>query len=318
MSQPKRYRDTATRRFKDIQLPQVRSFCLAALERNFSKAARAMGLSVATVWQHVRALEQRLGVTLLRSEGRSLTLTEEGKLLLELIHPHLSGLDSLSRLFEARRQELPQQLTVASTHYLFCYQLPRTLKEYSRECPSVRLNLRAGLWPEVIRLLEQGRADVGVISYGQDGPRSPHLDYEHLFDLEFTLLTSAKHPLAKKKQIVASDLADFPLILSAKETYGYKAAERILNREQLMDKVHVVLESPNTDVMRKYAALGLGVALAYTAPGRDPSAPGLVQRVFDPDIEKLPVVLAVRKWAYLPEHVEQFRKTVRRVLGVTK
>ena len=170
----------------------------------------------------------------------------------------------------------------------------------------------------MIRLLEQGRADVGVISYGQDGPRSPHLDYEHLFDLEFTILTSAKHPLAKKKHILAADLADFPLILSAKETYGYKAAERILNREQLMDKVHVVLESPNTDVMRKYAALGLGVALAYTAPGRDPSAPGLVQRVFDPDIEKLPVVLAVRKWAYLPEHVEQFRKTVRRVLGATE
>jgi DNA-binding transcriptional LysR family regulator len=317
MASSKRYRETPSRRFKDIQLPQVRSFCLAALERSFSAAARTTGLSVATVWQHVRTLEQRLGVTLLRAEGRSLRLTEEGKLLLELVHPHLSGLESLGRLFEARRLELPQQLTVASTHYLFCYHLPRTLKEYSKVCPSVRLNLRAGLWPEVIKLLEQGRADVGIISYGQDGPRSSHLEYEHLFDLEFAMLTSARHPLAHKKRITAADLAVYPLILSAKETYGYKAAERLLNREQLLDKVHIVLESPNTDVMRRYASLGLGVALAYTAPGRDPAAPGLVQRVLDPDMEKLPVVLAVRKWAYQPEHVEVFRRTVRRELGLS-
>jgi DNA-binding transcriptional LysR family regulator len=298
-------------RFKDIQLPQLRSFCLAALQGNFTAAARALGVSITTVWQHVRTLEQKLGATLLRVEGRSLRLTAEGKLLLELVHPHLSGLESLQGLFDARRAELPRQLTVASTHYLFSYHLLPALDEFSQLHPTVRLNLRAGLWPEVIRLLEQGDADLGVVSYGPDGPRSQHLDYEHLFDLQFTLMTSSRHPLARRKRITPEDVVDYPLILSAKGTYGYQMVERLLGRHGLLDRVHVVMETPNTDMMRKYASLGLGVALAYTAPDREPPLAGLVSRVFDLGIDKLPVVLAVRKWAYFPEHVEEFRKTVR-------
>jgi LysR family cys regulon transcriptional activator len=309
-----RSRDKSLRRFKDIQLPQLRSFCLSALQGNFTAAARALGVSITTVWQHVRALEQKLGATLLRAEGRSLRVTAEGRLLLELVHPHLTGLESLQRLFESRRQELPQHLTVASTHYLFCYHLLGVLEEFTRKQPAVRLNLRAGLWPEVIRLLEQGEADLGVVSYGPDGPRSPHLEYEHLFDLQFSIMTSARHPLAHKKQIAPADLVDYPLILSAKASYGYRTVERLLGRHDLLGRAHIVMETPNTDIMRRYASLGVGVALAYTSPDREPPLPGLVQRVFDPNIEKLPVVLAVRKWAYLADHAGEFRHTVRRLL----
>jgi DNA-binding transcriptional LysR family regulator len=301
-------------RFKDIQLPQLRSFCLAALRGNFTAAAKILNLSIAAVWQHVRTLEQKLGARLLRVEGRALKLTPEGRLLLELVHPHLSGLDSLERLFAARREQLPHQLTVASTHYLFCYHLARPLEQFCETHPSVRLNLRAGIWPEVIRLLEQGDADLGVVSYGNEGPRSAHLEYEHLFDLEFTLLTSARSPLARKKRLSPEDLVEHPLILSGKETYGYRTLERLLAKHDLLDRVHVVMESPNTDIMRRYAALGLGSALTYAAPRLDPGLPGLVQRVFDPSLEPLPVVLAVRKWAHLPAHVEEFRRTLRQAL----
>src|SRR5215475_7854408 len=99
-------------KYKDIQLPQLRSFCVAATEGNFTAAATALGLSVSGVWQQVRALERELGVTLLRRQGRSVELTPPGRLLLELAQPHVSGIDSLVRLFEARYAELPQPLGV--------------------------------------------------------------------------------------------------------------------------------------------------------------------------------------------------------------
>src|SRR5438105_2107771 len=95
-------------KYKDIQLPQLRGFCLAATEGNFTAAAAVLGLSVSAVWQQVRALERELGVTLLRRQGRSVELTPSGRLLLELAQPHVSGIDSLARLFEARQAELPQ------------------------------------------------------------------------------------------------------------------------------------------------------------------------------------------------------------------
>src|SRR5438309_8433271 len=98
-----------THRYKEIQLAQLRSFCLAATEANFTSAAKALGLSTSTVWQQVRALERELRAKLLRRRGRVVKLTDEGRLLLETVQPHVSGLDSLRRLFETRRQVPPDR-----------------------------------------------------------------------------------------------------------------------------------------------------------------------------------------------------------------
>ena len=83
-------------KYKDIQLPQLRSFCLAATEGNFTAAAAVLGVSVSAVWQQVRALERELGAALFRRQGRTVELTSSGRLLLELARPHVSGLDSLA------------------------------------------------------------------------------------------------------------------------------------------------------------------------------------------------------------------------------
>jgi LysR family cys regulon transcriptional activator len=302
-------------RYKQLELSLLRSFSTAALQRNFSAAAGQLGLSITTVWQQVRALEQRLGTTLLRAQGRTLQLTPEGRLLLELVQPHVSGLDSLERLFQARRAELPQHLTAASTYYLLSYHLPQSLQEFTARHPATRLNLRAGIWPEVTRLVEKGEADLGLVSYAEDAPRSPHLDYEPLFHLHFTLLLTEQHPLAQKRRIHPRDLIEYPLIMASKETFSYRTLERILNRHDLLDRIHVVLESPNTDMTRKYVGLGLGIALTYMGGEPEQPQPGLVQRVFDAKLEPLPVYLVVRKGAYLPEAVAEFRDIVRKSLG---
>jgi len=192
---------THSHHYKDIQLPQLRSFCLAAVHGNFTIAAEALNLSVSAVWQQVRALERQLGVSLPRRRGRAVELTPEGRLLLELVQPHLGGLDSLGRLFDQRRQDLPQHVTVAATEYLLSYNLPRTVEEFTAAHASVRLNLRADTPHAVIRSVEQGEADAGVVPYDRDEPRSPALEYRDLFDRKFTLLTSTSHPLARKKRL---------------------------------------------------------------------------------------------------------------------
>ncbi len=61
-------------RHKDLQLAELRSFCLAATQGTFAEAAEAAGISRAAVWQQVRALERRLGIVLLRRQGRTVEL----------------------------------------------------------------------------------------------------------------------------------------------------------------------------------------------------------------------------------------------------
>lgn len=308
--------------YKGIQLPQLRSFCVAATRGNFAAAAQALGLSRPAVWQQVRALERELNVTLLRRRGRSVEVTPEGRLLLEIVQPHVNGLDSLRRLFEARQAQLQQHLTITSTHYLLSHTLTKPVREFRMAHPSVHLNLRPRSWPEVLRLVELGQADVGVLPYLPDAPRNGRLEYEHLFNLKFTLLTPTRHPLARLKRIRPSDLVRYPLIveqdhavLSAQDAFNQTMLERILRRHGVLDRLQVVLESPLVDIIAKYVAIDLGVAPLYVDPAAGANMPGVRLKYLHPQPDDLPAAMVVRKGAHLPECVRDFQAVARRLLA---
>ncbi|MBY0522557.1 MAG: LysR family transcriptional regulator [Gemmataceae bacterium] len=302
--------------YKGIQLPQLRSFCAVAVHGSFTAAARQLGLSKPTVWQQVRALERELKVTLLRLGGRGVELTAEGNLLLKLIQPHVTGLDSLVRLFETQRTELQQSLTVASTPGLISHALPAAIQAYSRANPAVRLHLLSDMWTDkLIECLDRRQVDLGIVPFHRSETRNANLAYEELFKLQFTLLTARDHPLARKRRVSAEDLVQYPIIKGA--GYNQQSLEELLRRHDLLDRMHVVMESVSTDIIVKYVGLGIGIALVYVGNRTaDWNMGDLHTRRFDPEeTDALPVALMYRKGAHLPDHVEAFCKNVRRHLA---
>lgn len=305
-------------RYKDIQLPQLRSFCVAATEGNFTAAAKTLGLSAPTVWQQVRALERQLKTTLLRRRGRAIELTAEGQVLLDLVQPHVSGLDSLEKLFAARQALLPKQLTVAAIPYLTSVHLLEPVREYSVAQPDVRLQLQVRVWfEEVARLVEQGQADLGVLFYDREAPRSPHLEYERLIDLQFALLTPPGHPLARKRALTPHDLVAYPLIVPPEGAFARRTLDQLLQRHNLVGQAHVVMETPLLDIIRKYVAAGLGIALLHVAPETEP-LPSVRVRPIESEHDAISVAAVTRKGAHLPEHAGAFLKVLRRHLGGKK
>jgi DNA-binding transcriptional LysR family regulator len=302
-------------RYKELQLAQLRSFCLAATEGNFTTAARALGLSPSTVWQQVRALERQLRARLLCRKGRAVELTGDGRLLLELVQPHVSGLDSLGRLFQARRAQAPQELVVASGTYLFTHHLPRPIQQFRTARPDTQLVLRVSAWSGLHRLIERGEVDVAVLAVDPDVPRSPALEYERLFDEPLTLLAPDGHPLTRRSRLGPEQLVKYPLILPPKGGADRKVIERFFRKHNLADRVQATLVCGLIDVVKEYVLLGLGVALMYVTDAIGRSTPGLHLRTLDAAIERLPIEMAVRKGSHLPEHVEEFRRVVRQCLA---
>jgi DNA-binding transcriptional LysR family regulator len=302
-------------RYKEIQLAQLRSFCLAANEGNFTSAARALGLSASTVWQQVRALERELKAKLLRRRGRAVELTDEGRLLLEVVQPHVSGLDSLRRFFEARREGIRQELVVASGAYLVANHLPGPIRQFRALRPSIQLTLRIAAWSALQRVVERGETDVGVLACDPDVPRSPYLEYEHLFDEQFSLMLPAGHPLLRAKRITPHDLVKYPLILPPKGGADRKALDRLLRTHNLTDRVQTALVCGLVDVAKKYVTLGVGIAPMYVTAEVAQGTPGLRVRPLDPEMERLPIEMAVRKGTHLPGYVDEFRRLVRQSLS---
>jgi DNA-binding transcriptional LysR family regulator len=298
--------------YKNIELRQLRSFCLAATQENFTSAAETLGLSVPTVWEQVRALERKLRARLLTRRGRSVELTSEGRLLLRLIQPHVNSLDSVERLFESQRAELPQQLTVASTDYFFAYHLMQPIREFTQVHPSARLNLQVGLWSgDVSRPVERGEADLGILTYSRDEPRSAFLEYHDLSELPLLLLTAAQHPLARKHRVSLGDVLGFPLVTAPPQTLTQRALERLLCRHNLLDRLQPVMATGSVDLTLKYVAGGIGVALRHMSMAVARAQPGLHVRVFAAEPDAIPAAIVVRQGAYLPKLVQDFRDTVR-------
>jgi DNA-binding transcriptional LysR family regulator len=298
--------------YKDIELRQLRSFCLAATQSNFTAAAEALGLSVPTVWEQVRALERKLGTPLLARRGRVVELTAEGRLLLELVQPHVNSLDSVERLFETRRADLPQQLTLASTDYFFAYHLLRPIREFTDANPSVRLNLHVGLWSgDVSQPVERSDADLGVMTYNPDDARSEHLDYEDLLKLPLLLLTAARHPLARKKSVSVRDIAGYPVVTAPAGTHTQRALERLLRHDNVRE-VRPVMATGSVDLTLRYVAAGIGVALRHMSLQAAQSVAGLHVRVFGEERDEMPAAIVVRKGAYVPDVVQEFRRYLKR------
>ena len=79
---------------KDIDLRDLDAFVAVARTRNFRRAAQEQRVSVSSLSQRLRELEERLGVRLMNRTTRSVGLTEAGELLLAGVGPAIADVGS--------------------------------------------------------------------------------------------------------------------------------------------------------------------------------------------------------------------------------
>jgi DNA-binding transcriptional LysR family regulator len=299
-------------RYKSLDLPQLRSFVLVASEGSYAAAAKILDISAPAVWEQVHALERNLGGRLFRKRGRAAELTTEGKVLVDLVKPHLAGLDSLASVFDMEHPGTPLKFTVAATANVLTHHLPQPVETFTRAHPDVHLILRTGVWTELVRLVEEGEAELGIAPIPWSEQRRHALfDYEHLFDMSLMLLTPKRHPLARKRKLRPQDLVQYPIILSPEDTIDFQVLARILHQHNLQERIRPVMVSRSLSVTRPYVARGLGICLAHAGRSLARIMPDLSLRVFDPKLDPLPIMLISRKGTHLPARVDAFRRIVR-------
>src|SRR5580704_12199494 len=87
----------------DLDLRDLDAFVAIARAKNFRRAALDQHVSVSSLSQRLRAMEDRLGVRLLNRTTRSVALTEAGELLLGRVRPALSEVtDALDQVRSLR------------------------------------------------------------------------------------------------------------------------------------------------------------------------------------------------------------------------
>jgi DNA-binding transcriptional LysR family regulator len=117
------------------------AFMTVAEQRNFTQAAKQLGISTATLSQTIRALEERLGVRLLNRTTRSVAPTEAGEMLLARLKPVLedyeAAIDSINQFRDKPAGLLRLTVAPPAIHSVIA---PR-IGEFSALYPDIRLEI---------------------------------------------------------------------------------------------------------------------------------------------------------------------------------
>ena len=133
---------------------RVETFLTVCRTMNYTRAAEQLHITQPAVSQHIRALEERYGATLFRSQGKRLLLTESGRLLFRTAAAmHHDAL----RLREAIRQENARRhLRFGATLTIGEYIMPAPLLRLLEQEPDIQLYMLTSNTRELLKLLDQG------------------------------------------------------------------------------------------------------------------------------------------------------------------
>ena len=286
-----------------MKLQQLR--CLTEVARrdlNVSEAAEALHTSQPGVSKQIRALEEELGIQVFVRHGKRLvSVTEPGKAVIAIAERILSEAQNLRRAGEEYANNQLGTLTIAATHTQARYALPRAVATFKRKYPKVELLLHQGNPTQICEQVIAGEADMGVAT--EMISLYPELVSLPVYQWNRCVVVPPKHSLLKGP-LTLEKLAEHPIV-----TYDFAFANRSLVQKAFETrglKPHVVLSAQDSDVIKTYVELGLGVGiLAKMAfdPKRD-----LNLRAIDAShlFESSTTRLGIKRGAYLRRYAYEF------------
>jgi DNA-binding transcriptional LysR family regulator len=192
----------------------LRYFLAVAEEGNFTRAAARLHIAQPALSTQIRRLESQLGVRLLVRTTRVVEITEAGQAVLERGPAALAALEDVwESARRAGRGELGRLrlLYSASTGY---GTVPQLVEALCDRYPQIHVGAEVMRTPDIAQAVADGRADVGVARMPAPlaGVRLRPLRQEPR-----GLLFSADHPLAGAEAADLAAVADYPVLVHARE-----------------------------------------------------------------------------------------------------
>jgi LysR family transcriptional regulator, cys regulon transcriptional activator len=225
---------------------------------NLTEVANALFTSQSGVSKHIKDLEDELGVELFVRKGkRLLGLTEPGQELLVIVERMLLDAKNIKNLAEQYTRRDEGQLTVATTHTQSRYALPSVVTQFKQAFPKVHLKLHQGSPDEIVQMLLDGRADIGVategVSHVAEIVTFPYYNWHH------AVLVPDNHPLQRVQPLTLESIAQYPIVTYHEGFTGRGLVDKTFKKAGLTPDI--VMSALDSDVIKTYAELGLGIGI---------------------------------------------------------
>ena len=253
-----------------MNLHQFR-FVQEAVRRNLNltEAAKALHTSQPGVSKAIIELEEELGVEIFARHGKRLKrVTEPGEHVLKSIELIMREVGNLKRIGEQYSAEDSGTLSIATTHTQARYVLPVPVSKLREAYPKVNVSLHQGSPDQVARMVIDEVAEIGIatesLSDFKELVTLPCYEWQHM------LVMPTSHALVKKERISLEDLASEPIITYHPSFTGRMRIDAAFAARKLQPRI--ALEAIDSDVIKTYVRLGLGIGIVAEMAVRDEGA----------------------------------------------
>ena len=237
-----------------VRLELYRVFLEVAKQGNISAAAQNLFISQSAVSQSIEQLEEQLQVRLFSRSTRGVSLTSEGKLLLEYVSHALGLLQSGEEKIAASRQLLTGELIIGASDTVTKTYLLSRLEAFHKDYPDIRIRILNGTTSMVLDYLHAGQVD---IAFASEAPDETVYSVRHCVDTH-TIFVAAPDYLEFDKVYTMEEIAALPLILLERKASSRVYVERYFQEHGV--QIHPEIELGSHNLLISLARIGLGVA----------------------------------------------------------
>ncbi len=225
---------------------------------NLTEAAKALHTSQPGVSKAIIELEDELGIEIFARHGKRIKrVTEPGQQVLRSIEIILREVNNLRRIGEQYSAQDSGTLSIATTHTQARYVLPGPVAKLRQAYPKVAVSLHQGSPDQVARMLLEEVAEIGMAT--ESLTRYPELVTLPCYEWQHMLVFPFGHPLLDRERLTLEDLAQVPLVTYHPSFTGRSRIDQAFAQRHLQP--NVVLEAIDSDVIKTYVKLGMGVGV---------------------------------------------------------
>ena len=270
---------------------------------NLTEAAKALHTSQPGVSKAIIELEEELGIDIFTRHGKRLKrVTEPGQHVLDSIAVIMREVGNLKRIGEQYSAQDTGTLSIATTHTQARYVLPLPVAKLREQYPKVNISLHQGAPDQVARMVIEETAEIGIAT--ESLANYPELVTLPCYEWQHVLVLPAAHALSKKERLTLEDIAFEPLITYHPSFTGRTRIDNAFAQRQLTPRV--VLEAIDSDVIKTYVRLGLGIGIVAEMAVAADKDTDLATRPLGQLLGQNVARIALKRGAYLRDFVYHF------------
>lgn len=229
-----------------------------AQTRNFTQAAAELSLTQPAVSQHIRQLEQELGMPLFIRKKNRMLLTPEGEIAVKYAK-RLKAMEEKMRVEIADAKRNLRNLRIGITHTAESSIVTESLARYSAEYPNISITIVTDTIKNLYDKMENFELDLAIAE-----GRLYHPEFSTIMlDTDYLVCVVSKtHPLAKRSVMTLQDLRRQRMILRLPTSATRIQFEAALESagESIRD-FNITLEVDNIATIKDLIRKDLGVSI---------------------------------------------------------